>query len=397
MVWKTFFSSYVLTRWVISYLYNQLWDVPRPVHVIFCMVDHFEPGTGNVPVEVEMDRMEMLLREFPGIADNHRDHSGSCPKRTWFFPPHYHRNSNMKKLVSLCERGYGEIELHLHHGKTKPDTAANLEKTIHQCIKDYSLFGIFGTENGRKKFGFIHGDWALNNSCGGRYCGVNNETQILLETGCYADFTFPSKGESNPLLINAIFYAYDNPGRPKSHRTGIPVRASGNENGGLMMIQGPVFPFFKDNTLSGLRVFGDAISRNPVSERMIDSWVRTGIHVKGKPNWIFVKTHTHGAADYKTVLGKDMDSICRYLEKRYNDGSEYVLHYVTAREMYNIVKAVEAGEAGDDPEAYRDYRISAPLYDSSPACEEASWELKQLVSATYPYDGQKIPGIPLSA
>lgn len=397
MVWKTFFSSYVLTRWAVSNLYNHLREIPKPVHVIFCTVDHFEPGTGNVPVEVETDRMEMLLREYPRIAESHRDHSGNYPKRTWFFPPHYHRNNNLKKLVSLCERGYGEIELHLHHGKTKPDTARNLEKTIRQCIKDYSLFGIFGTEQGRKKFGFIHGDWALNNSCSGRYCGVNNETEVLLDTGCYADFTFPSKGESNPLRINEIFYAHDNPGRPKSHRTGRRVRASGKENGGLMIMQGPVFPFSRDNTIAGLRIFGDGINGNPIPERMIDSWVKTGIHVTGRPDWVFVKTHTHGAEDYKTVLGKDMDMIFSYLETHYNDGSEYVLHYVTAREMYNIVKAVEAGEAGEDPGAFRNYRVTAPCYDSSPACEEASWELEQLVSATYPYEKRRTTGIPLSA
>ena len=32
---------------------------------------------------------------------------------------------------------------------------------------------------------------------------------------------------------------------------------------------------------------------------------------------------------------------------RYNDGTNYVLHYVSAREVYNIVKAAEAGKSGD--------------------------------------------------
>jgi hypothetical protein len=36
-----------------------------------------------------------------------------------------------------------------------------------------------------------------------------------------------------------------------------------------------------------------------------------------------------------------------HLESVYNDGKNYVLHYVTAREMYNIVKAAEAGKSGD--------------------------------------------------
>src|SRR5438132_607974 len=42
-------------------------------------------------------------------------------------------------------------------------------------------------------YGFIHGNWALCNSRpDGRWCGVNNELEILRATGCYADFTMPS-------------------------------------------------------------------------------------------------------------------------------------------------------------------------------------------------------------
>ena len=43
-----------------------------------------------------------------------------------------------------------------------------------------------------------------------------------------------------------------------------------------------------------------------------------------------------------------------YLQDTYNDGVAWRLHYVTAREMYNIVKAAEAGETGD-PGRCRDY------------------------------------------
>jgi hypothetical protein len=36
-----------------------------------------------------------------------------------------------------------------------------------------------------------------------------------------------------------------------------------------------------------------------------------------------------------------------------------LLHYVTARELYNIVKAAESG-AGGNPGAYRDFVIKPP-------------------------------------
>ena len=146
---------------------------------LFCMVDHYEPGTGHASHELEKKRMQNLLTKYPQLADRHRDCHGNRPRRTWFFPPHYHRFGNLKELVSLCEAGYGEVELHLHHGKKKPDTPENLERTIRLCIEEYSAFGVFGTENGQKRYGFIHGGLVIDNSRrDGRFCGVSNEIQV---------------------------------------------------------------------------------------------------------------------------------------------------------------------------------------------------------------------------
>jgi hypothetical protein len=50
-----------------------------------------------------------------------------------------------------------------------------------------------------------------------------------------------------------------------------------------------------------------------------------------------------------------------YLEDRYNDGKDYVLHYVNSREMYNIIKAAEEGKQGN-PNNYRDYFLPRPQF-----------------------------------
>jgi hypothetical protein len=382
--WKIYFLLLVLLKWLPSCFFNLIRKKPKPLHILFCMVDHFEPGTGNVTSVVEKERVRTLLSEYPKLVKNHKDYAGNIPKRTWFFPPHYHRNNNLRDLISLCEKGYGEIELHLHHGKTKPDSAENLKRTIIQCIKEYSSFGIFGTENGHRKYGFVHGDWALDNSRNGKYCGVNNEIQILKETGCYADFTFPSLNEANPIQINSIYYAQGDPKKAKSYDRGITVRKSGKDLGDLMIIQGPAHPFLKNNTLSGLRAWGDSINGTPpTTKKRIDLWVKTAIHIRGKREWIIIKTSMHGAEDGMAVLGQEMNEIFSYLETKYNDGKNYVLHYVTARELYNIIKAVEAGEPGRDPEDYRDYKIRPPVYNSSINYPEASEKLKEYVFETY--------------
>jgi hypothetical protein len=348
------------------------------------MVDHFEPGTNYVQGAVEQARVQELLEEYPRLVKHHQDGDGRVPRRTWFFPPHYHRFDNLKKLVSLCEQGYGEIELHLHHGRSRPDTAENLRRTLEQCIEEYGLFGIFGKQEGKRRYGFVHGDWALDNSQRGRFCGVNNEIQILSETGCYADFTFPSRNESNPLKINSIFYATDDPLAPKSHNKGSDVIRNGHKTGDLMIIQGPIHPYFLDRKLWKFRALGDSINRWYHTEtRRIDLWVATGIALRGKSDFIFIKTHTHGAVDNRVVLGKEMEDVFGYLESHYNDGSEYILHYVTARELYNVIKAVEANEPLKDPVAYADYAVKPPKYTSSQNCSEASDVLKKLVFYSY--------------
>jgi len=42
--------------------------------------------------------------------------------------------------------------------------------------------------------------------------------------------------------------------------------------------------------------------------------------------------------------------------EKYNDASRYVLHYVTAREAYNLARAAVDGKTGD-PRQYYDYLI----------------------------------------
>jgi hypothetical protein len=82
--------------------------------------------------------------------------------------------------------------------------------------------------------------------------------------------------------------------------------------------------------------------------------------VAGRPEWLFVKVHTHGAPDAQaaSLLGDGGRSLHRALAQ-YNDGARWILHYVTAREMYNIAIAAMAGQAGN-PNDFRDYRLPPP-------------------------------------
>jgi len=353
--------------WLGSYLKGRKKTDPgsKPVHILFAFCDHFEPGWHNANLEVQTKRVDRWCIEYPELARRHRDADGCFPKHSFFYPEEEYEQSHLEKLADLCSEGFGEIEIHLHHDN---DTADGLRSKLHGFLKvlDEKHHAVpRNPETGAYQFAFIHGNWTLDNSGeNGRHCGVNNELAVLAEVGCYADFTLPSAPSSTQTRkINSIYYARGRDGHSKSHDDGVDVEAGNPGTGDLVMIQGPLALNWKNRKFGVLPRIENADIRasSPPTTDRIDLWVKTAIHVKNRPEWRFIKVHTHGTqeGDIDTLLGEPVDSMFQYLESRYNDGKNFILHYVSAREMYNIAKAAEAGETGD-PGNYRDYEIPRP-------------------------------------
>jgi len=341
----------------------------RPVHILFAIVDHFEPFWNKDSYDIAVRRVKSWIEKFPKIAKNYKDASGIFPKHTFFYPQEEYNPEFLDMLAEICRQGFGDVEIHLHHDN---DTSEGLrEKLINFKTVLYERHGLLRKDKktGEILYGFIHGNWALDNSRkDGRWCGVNNEITILKETGCYADFTLPSApSETQTKKINSIYYAKDDIKKPKSHDTGIDVEAGKSLDGDLMLIQGPLALNWNSRKW-GLfpRIENSELSYNyPPSSKRIDLWINQHIHVKGRPEWIFVKVYTHGAQEKNAdmLLSGGLEQMYSYLEERYNDGKNYILHYVSAWEMYNIVKAAEAGEKRN-PSEYRDY-VNIPKIESS--------------------------------
>ncbi|WP_300617501.1 hypothetical protein [Dokdonella sp.] len=359
-----------VTGWLLGWL-RQDWRAPVPEgktrHLMFCFVDHYEPAWGKPGLEVERARVARWRRDYPTLCEGHRDADGRPPVHSFFFPEEEYREEHLDALVELCRLGLGEIEIHLHHDR---DTEANLRATLRRftrLLADRHDALPRDAAGGQPRWAFIHGNWALDNSHPtGFGCGVNNELIVLREEGCYADFTFPAAPDPcQPRTVNRIYYATDDPQRPKSHDRGERVRVGGAAVGDLMIVQGALGLRWNSRKFGLIPRIENSDIRavSPPTPDRIDAWVRTGIHVEGRPEWIFVKIHTHGTqeSDLDTLLGAPMDAAFSHLESHYNDGTRWKLHYVSAREAYNIVKAAEAGREGD-PGTYRDYAIPRPGY-----------------------------------
>ena len=363
-----------LEIWLPNYLGGCLRKKPRVdsslTHVIFCLVDHFEPVSFEPStVERERRRMRAWTEGYPKLAAAHWDSDGIPAQHTWFYPVEDYRAEYLEDLSGLCAQGLGEVELHLHHGN---DTAASLRNRLLEGVDHFNRHGALITqgEPPLRTYAFIHGNLALDNSMGDpKWCGVNNELEILQQTGCYADFSMPTAPAiSQTRKINSIYYAVDDPNAPKSHDTGVDAEVGANGRRGLLLIQGPLGLDFQHRKFGVLPHIDNAeiMGHYPATPRRVMRWVRQHVHVKGRPEWIVVKASCHGALErhHDALLGLAAHCMYSYLEASFRDRDGNRLHYVTARQLYNIVKAAEAGLDGH-PGDFRDFPV--PAYRNRPS------------------------------
>ncbi len=309
-----------------------------------------------------LGRIERWSRDYPSHLGGFRDSDGRPPRHTFFYPIDEYEPELLDALGDFCRTGYGEVEVHLHH---KDDTDAGLRATLLD-FKDVLVrrHGLLprDRETGAYMYGFVHGDWALDNSRpDGRWCGVNNELDVLRETGCYADFTLPSApSPTQTRKINSIYYARDDPQRPKSHDSGVDVGAGPAPPGALMLIQGPLLLDWRRRKWGLAPSLENAClqANQPPSLERLDLWLRARVQVPTRPDWFFVKLHAHGAPEFDddVLFGPTMVRFHQSLARRAEQDADFHYHYLTAREMYNLARAAEAGWTGTVAEA-RDFRL----------------------------------------
>lgn len=306
-----------------------------------------------------MARVEAWRQGYPSLAAAYRDSNGRGPRHSFFFPGDEYRPQYLDALGSLVQRGHGEVEVHLHHDG---DTRQTLRDKLQSHLAAFAEHGHLSRVDGRFGWAFIHGNWCLANSRpDGRWCGVDDELPLLFELGCYADFTFPSAPDaSQPPIVNQIYWPTGDLTRRRAFFTGEPARVGHVKDDRLLMIQGPLGIARKGRL--GVRLENGAITgADPPSAARVASWAAAHIHVQGRPEWLVIKVHTHGAIERTaaSLLGEGGRALHTALTSALNDGQAYRLHYVTARELYNVCYAAMDGKAGD-PSSYFDYRVPPP-------------------------------------
>ncbi len=339
----------------------------RPIDVMVLVTDHFEPAR-RFGDEAAVESVRSWCRAYEALAEPHRDSDGRPPQHTWFYRYDYPNPDCVQALSDCAYRGFGEVEFHLHHGH---DTHETMAQTLSEGVRWFNRFGAMVTAEAKPRslFAYIAGNSALDDGAGDpSKSGCPTEIDALRNAGCYGDFTFPSLGTApQPRKVNSIYYATED-GKPKSYDTGVDLASGRPPSGDLLMFQGPVSIDWRNGCLQD----GAVEDYSPAHPRRLGGWLSAHVHVRGRPEWVFVKLHTHAMQNRKSFLGRPTAETFAAMEHWWTR-PPFRLHYVTAREAYNIAKAAEAGYAGD-PNDFRDFLVPPPA-NRVIACSQP-WRLR---------------------
>lgn len=351
---------------------NSLWqsDSNLKKNIIITIANHFEPSwkpAGFCDLDTQRRRLDEWHKMARGIGEAVLDADGTKFRHTNFYPAEQYDRRLLEQMAAMQKEGLGEVEVHLHHGVEEPDTSENLRKSLiefRDCLADeHKCLSRFDGE-GMPMYAFVHGNLALANSFGGKYCGVDDEMRILRETGCYVDMTLPSAPtEAQVPMLNKIYECGLPLAEKAPHRKGRQVRAFGNQPQLPLIFTGPLV-FNWTRRIKGLpfpRLEDGALAANqPLDLARLKRWQSANITVKGRPEWVFVKLYCHGFFDHDQAacIGEDARRFFSEIIENGEKTGEYKIHFASAREAFNMVAAAIDGREGT-PNDFRDYRLKA--------------------------------------
>jgi len=338
--------------WLPGYIKDRLATLGRkPAKRLWLLfADHYEPLWHGASEDTGAERVARWATRWPAIAAKFQDSAGRPPRYTFFYPEEEYRPHLMEPLERMASQGIADVEVHLHHNgegqQNFVDRISGFTETL------FSRHGLLRKHNGNIIFGFIHGLWALDNSLpGGRFCGLNNEITLLRDLGCYADFTMPSGASpTQARLINTVYWAVDDPDKPKSYDTGVPVIPGGTATGDLLMIPGP-FGIRWAQRLKPRIEHSELCSYDPATEYRVRRWLELAPRIGDD---IFLKLYTHGTqerhSDYLLQGGLEL-TLSLLTAECWRAGLD--LHFSTAWEMRQAVDAAERGDSQFVPQPDR--------------------------------------------
>lgn len=328
---------------------RKLWSArSHPLaHVWVALADHYEPFWNRSDAQTARSRVNAWRKRWTQIAARNAD-AATPPRYTFFYPEEQYQPDIVESLAAMARDGIADVEVHIHHdGEGREDLVRRISTFCRRLDEDH---GLLRKVAGQIRFGFIHGNWALDNSLpGGRCCGLSDEITLLRDLGCYADFTMPSGASpSQASTINTIYCCTDDPSAPKSYDRGVSVQSGKGITGDLTIIPGPLGLRWRGRLLPRMET-GELAAYDPATayraKRWLDLAPRIGEHS-------FLKLYTHGATEsnLEMLLGRGLDDMFRFVREE-ADRRSARFHFVSTWEMYLAIEALSKDEEPQYPES----------------------------------------------
>jgi hypothetical protein len=307
------------------------------------IADHYEPLWNTKDLNLAKHRVALWQNAWPEIAARApKDSAGSPPKYTFFFPQEEYRKEFLDPLAEMTHSGIADVEVHIHHDREGRENF--IDRMTQFCKVLFNEHGLLRKVKDKISFGFIHGNWALDNSLpDGRWCGLNDEITILRDLGCYSDFTMPSgNSASQARTVNTIYWCKDDPEKPKSYDYGTPLRVGGGVEGDLLMIPGPLGLRWTERLVPRLET-GEVASNDVPTPYRVARWFDLAPRIGDD---IFIKLYTHGTQERNSsvLLKGVLDDLWKLIAaEAANRKCQY--YFVSAWQLYLAVDALRSGQS----------------------------------------------------
>lgn len=280
--------------WLPAYLRDRVQRRFRPAakRLWVALTDHYEPlVTGKVGLQQAKARVGAWRHLWPQIAMSAPlDATGQPPCFTFFYPQEEYNREILDSLAEISRSGLTDVEVHIHHSD---DTAATLTAKLSEFLSRLEEHhGLLHRHNNQRVFGFIHGNWALDNSLpGGRWCGVTGELQVLRDLGCYADFTMPSvPSPTQSRIVNSIYWTNGDPTQPRGFDSGTQAAPGAGRRGDILMVEGPLGLRWRERRIET----GELAHYDPPTPYRVQRWLDLAPQLGDD---IFLKIFGHSARE----------------------------------------------------------------------------------------------------
>lgn len=342
--------------------------------VVITVADHFEPAWNDGPFLSKSEQIK-ALKKYQAMARETGnavfDVDGTKFRHTNFYPAEQYDADILDILAEMQAEGLGETEVHLHHGDPGTDNAEYLRNVLtdfRDTLAERHRLLSRSDKDPMPKYAFVHGNLALGNSCNGQHCGVENEFEILRDTGCYMDLTLPSAPDPSQVpMLNLLYEATGDLSRSIPHRSGKRFEVGSSMPVSPLLLTGPLV-FYFPKRFGGLplpRLDDGVLAANqPYSMARFDRWMSANVTVAGRSDVVFVKLYCHGFFDFDQShsIGEEAARFFGEVIERGAKTGKYSVHFASAREAYNIAMAISENRTGG-VDQYRDHLLK-PIMSS---------------------------------